>query len=68
MENIMEENDEQVIEIELSDEGINEFIERLKELKESKEHIHFDLEEGHHLVIHHEDEESDDSEEESEER
>ncbi|MEI6731852.1 MAG: hypothetical protein WCK90_04180 [archaeon] len=45
--------DEQVIEIELSDNQITEIIDKLKELKESKTHTHFSLDKQHELLIHH---------------
>jgi hypothetical protein len=56
-----------VWEFALDDEDIDELIEMLKELKETKQHFHFDLDEANELVIHHAEEIDDEESEEEEE-
>ncbi len=48
--------DVDIWEFSLDDEEIDELIEGLRELKETKAHFHFDLDEENELLIHHEDE------------
>jgi len=43
---------EEVIEFSLSDEGINEFIKKLKLLKENKSHMHLDIDKNTFLIHH----------------
>ncbi len=59
-----EELEEGVIELALDEEQINELIKKLQELKETKGHIHMDIDDLNELLIHHEEDELLNSEEE----
>ena len=50
-----EEGDVDIWEFSLDDDGIDDLIEALKELKETKGHFHFELDEENEIIIHHED-------------
>lgn len=49
--------DVEVIEFSLSDEEIDELIDKLKEIKENKGHFHFEIDDENELFIHHEEDE-----------
>tara|TARA_Y100000310_G_scaffold142028_2_gene141467 strand:+ start:3547 stop:3744 length:198 start_codon:yes stop_codon:yes gene_type:complete len=53
------ERDVEVMEFALDNEEIDELIESLKELKENKKHIMFDIDEDHCLMINYDEEEVD---------
>jgi hypothetical protein len=55
----LEEDEEEidVFEFVFNDEEINEMIENLKQLKETKTHFHFEIDEDNELLVHHEEEE-----------
>ena len=60
----MEENEDiEVIEFSLDDEEINDLIAGLTELKETKSHFSFAIDEDNELLIHHEEDESEEEEE-----
>ena len=46
-----------VMEFYLNDEEINELIQKLEMLKQTKQHIHFTIDEFNELLIHHEEDE-----------
>ncbi|MEJ2268128.1 MAG: hypothetical protein P8X70_03570, partial [Nanoarchaeota archaeon] len=52
-----EEQDVDVLEFSLSDEDIDELIEKLEGLKESKSHFHFSIDDENELLVHHEEDE-----------
>jgi len=60
-----EEQEYELMEFSIDDEEINEFIDKLQNLKETKEKIHFDIDEENSLLINYE--ESDEEEDEGEE-
>jgi len=49
--------DVDVIELYFDDEEIDEMIEKLKELKESKGHFHFEVDDENELLVHYVDDE-----------
>ena len=55
--------DVDILEFSLNDEEIDELIEKLKKLKQTKKEIEFNIDEENELFIHHEDDEELDNEE-----
>ncbi len=49
--------EEDVIEISLDGNQLDELINKMNELKESKSHLHFDIDKENHFMIHHEEDE-----------
>lgn len=58
-----EERQIEVMEFNLLDEEIDELIMKLKLLKDTKEHIHFDVDDYNEFIIRHNDEGKEDTEE-----
>lgn len=50
-EEVVEEKEIEVLEFDLDEDEINELMEKLRELKETKSHFHFDIDEENHLLI-----------------
>lgn len=51
---IQKDENVEVFEVWLDDKKIDELIQKLKKLKESKEHIHFDDKKKNHILLVHE--------------
>ena len=66
-EELIEEREVEVMEFSLVDDEIDELIAKLQLLKESKEQIHFEVDEANDFVIHYEESNCEDEEDESEE-
>jgi len=49
--------EDNVIEFEINDEEIDKLINGLKTVKETKSHLHFNIDEDNSLLIHHEEDE-----------
>ena len=50
-------SDEDTVEIVLDGKKVDELISQLKKLKESKEHIHFEINKTQQMLIHHQEDE-----------
>ena len=50
-------SDEDIVEIVLDDKKVDELISQLKKLKESREHVHFEINKNQQMLIHHQEDE-----------
>lgn len=46
--------EDDMFELVVNDRGIDKLISKLNELKQSREHIHIDINKSNHILIHHE--------------
>jgi len=61
------ETEVEVMEFSLMDEEIDELIAKLKLLKDTKEHVHFDVDDDNEFIIRHDDENEEEADEEGKE-